>query len=65
MLNLREIRQQKGVTQRQLSEKCGIAQSYISELEKGKYDCSITTLCALTRALKVTPGELIKEEYWK
>lgn len=64
LLNLREIRQEKHITQKQLSTQSGIAQSYICELENGKYDCSISTLCTLCKALKVTPNDLIKKEYW-
>ena len=64
MLNLREIRQKRNITQKELSKKSGIAQSYICELENGKYDCSISILCTLAKTLEVTPNDLIKKEYW-
>lgn len=64
MLNLKEIRKEKNITQKELSKKSGVAQSYICELENGKYDCSVSTLCTLAKSLGVTPNDLLKKEYW-
>lgn len=65
VIRLREIREKKRITQKQLSELSGISQSSISEFEKGKHECTTTSICKLCRALSVTPNDFIKEEYWK
>lgn len=64
MLNLKEIRLEKEISLDKLSAMSGIAKSTISELENGKHKASIDSICKLCRALKVTPSDLIKREYW-
>lgn len=58
--NLRRIRSDKGVTQEGLSAKASISQQYISELESGKRNPSITLLAQLAQALGVSHVELVK-----
>lgn len=65
MINLKKLRTVKKISQMELSKQSGVAQSYISELEKGKYDCTVSVLCSLCKALDVTPNELIKNQYWE
>lgn len=57
-LDLERVRKQRKMSQLQLSKKTGIARSYISELESGKYDPS-KTICKLCIALECEPNELI------
>lgn len=64
MLNLKKIRLDKKITQKQLSEKSGVSQSYISEIESKGYICTVYILCRLCKALGVTPNELIDESFW-
>lgn len=58
--NLRRIRSDKGVTQEGLSAKAGISQQYISELESGRRNPSITLLAQLAQALGVSHIDLVK-----
>lgn len=52
--NLKQIRNEKNITQQELSEKSGIARSIISELENGRSESITTkTMVALAKALGV------------
>lgn len=64
MLNLKEIRLRKGLSQVQLSKKSGVSQSYISELENDGYNCTAHIICDLCQALEVTPNDLIDKNAW-
>lgn len=46
-----DIRKEKGLTQKELAQKCGIQQSNISRLEKGQYNPSIVLLESIAEAL--------------
>ena len=46
-----DIRKEKGMTQAQLSERCGLSQVHISRIEAGKYDIRLDTLAAIAKAL--------------
>ena len=49
--SLREARQRKGFSQRELSAKSGVPQSHISKIENGSVDLRISSLVALARVL--------------
>ena len=49
--NLREARQRKGFSQRELSAKSGVPQSHISKIESGSVDLRVSSLIALARVL--------------
>lgn len=49
--NLREARQRKGFSQRELSAKSGVPQSHISKIENGAVDLRVSSLVALARVL--------------
>lgn len=49
--NLREARQRKGFSQRELSAKSGVPQSHISKIESGAVDLRVSSLVALARVL--------------
>src|SRR5258708_5045440 len=53
---VRELRKKRGLTQIQLSERCGVPQSRISAIEKGSHVPNVETVIRLARALgcKVT-----------
>jgi transcriptional regulator with XRE-family HTH domain len=48
---IRQAREAKGLTQRALSEKTGLAQNHISRIETGSTDLQLSTLLELARAL--------------
>jgi transcriptional regulator with XRE-family HTH domain len=58
-LNVKRLRQDKGLTQEQLSERSGFSQQYISDLERGRRNPTIVSLYELAQALGSDPVTLI------
>lgn len=56
---LRAYRQQRSLTQEQLSERVGVVHSFICSLESGKKQPSLKMILKLGAALGVRPGELV------
>jgi len=50
---LRELREQKGLTQQELSEQLGISRSTIPKIEDGKWNFGIDTLTLFQKYLQV------------
>lgn len=66
VLKTREIRKMRNLSISKLSYKSKVARGYITELEAGKYENpGLKVICSLSRALKVTPNELIEQELWR
>lgn len=57
---LRHARRRAGLTQRELAERSGVAQSHVARIESSAVDPSVTTLSVLLRAcgttLEALPG---------
>lgn len=58
-LRLREVRERKGWSQKQLEIKSGVSRNFISEIENEIYIPTVKTICKLCRALGCTPNDLI------
>ena len=56
---LKGIREERGFSQEKLAELCGLDRTFISLLERGKRQPSLTTLFLLGRSLSVKPSELV------
>lgn len=56
--NIKKIRSNKNVTQKELAQKSKIGQSTISEIEKGTHIPRVDTAIRLARALEVTVEDL-------
>jgi len=56
---IREIRQEKGMSQPQLANSCNVEISTINRIELGKASPSISLLFRIAEHLGVTPSELI------
>jgi len=52
---IQEIRNKKGITQDQLSEKVGISAKYLSSIERGKENPTLNTILKLAQSLDVKP----------
>ena len=52
---IQEIRNKKGITQDQLSEKVGISSKYLSSIERGKENPTLNTILKLAQSLEVKP----------
>ncbi len=57
--HIKEIRREKHMSLRELSEKSGISKSEISFIENGYRDPTLRTLCLLSLALDVQPSKLV------
>ena len=54
-------RQTMGISQQALALECDLDRTYISLLERGKRQPSLSTIFVLARALSIRPSELIRE----
>ena len=59
-LNIRRIRDEKGMTQSDICKATGMDAGYISRVENGVKNPTISNLEKIAKALCVTPSELLK-----
>jgi transcriptional regulator with XRE-family HTH domain len=59
MHRLTELRNIKNMSQKELSQKSGLSQSYIAMLEKGERNLNYKTMQQLAQALNINPQDLI------
>jgi transcriptional regulator with XRE-family HTH domain len=59
--NIQRFRTDAGLTQRQLSERANVSQTYISQTEQGKRNLSLDLIALLALALEKTPAELVSD----
>lgn len=57
--NLRKLRQEKGLSQEAFADLAGIHRTYISDLERGARNPTITVVDKLALALGVRSGNLL------
>ncbi|MDA8226171.1 MAG: helix-turn-helix transcriptional regulator [Desulfitobacterium hafniense] len=61
---IKELRLQRGLSAKELSETSGVTRSLISELETGKrFSTSVDTIARLAKALHVSPSYFFGPEY--
>lgn len=53
-----KIRTDKGMSSQQLANLSGVGKTTINDIENGRHDPTIHTLCMLAGALKVAPEDL-------
>jgi transcriptional regulator with XRE-family HTH domain len=59
-VKIKQLREKRGWTKRQLAEKAGISYGYLWRLEDARQDPTLTVLEKLAKALKVKVTELLK-----
>ncbi len=57
--NVRYLRKKKELSQEELGFESGIHRTYISDVERGTRNPSVTQLAKFAEALGVTPGKLL------
>ncbi len=57
--NILRVRKNAGINQEELSFRCKLDRSYISDIENGKRNISVLNILKLACALKVHPKELL------
>ncbi|MDP6542438.1 MAG: helix-turn-helix transcriptional regulator [Phycisphaerae bacterium] len=60
-LILRQVRQDKGLTQQRLGELAGLHRTYVSLLERGQRTPTLDVLFRLAESLGVSASDLVKE----
>jgi transcriptional regulator with XRE-family HTH domain len=62
--SIRQLRKDRNITQKKLSELTGIAEITIRQYEADKYSPKIQQVEKIATALGVTPFEIMGTEYW-
>jgi transcriptional regulator with XRE-family HTH domain len=58
---LKEVRTTKKISQEKLAEFCDLDRTYISLLERGLRQPTLTTIFKVSKALDIAPSDLIKK----
>ncbi len=58
--NIKRVRLEKGMSQGDICRKLGVDRSYISNVESGKKNPTLSTITKLAKALGVSISELLK-----
>lgn len=58
--NLKRIRTKKGITQIEIAKDLGADRSFVSNIENGKTNPTLSTIANLAKALDVPVNELLK-----
>jgi transcriptional regulator with XRE-family HTH domain len=58
--NVRLLRVQKGWSQEALALECGLDRTYVSAVERSRWNISLANIQAIANALEVPPWELLK-----
>ncbi|GAB1386270.1 hypothetical protein MASR1M59_14180 [Melaminivora sp.] len=57
---VRELRARSGITQEELADRCAMFRTYLSRIESGQANPTLTALHALASGLQVLPHELLQ-----
>jgi transcriptional regulator with XRE-family HTH domain len=58
---LRELRLEKGISQQELADNCDIERAYISRLERGLFQPSITIVFKISDYFGMKPAEIVEK----
>lgn len=58
---LLQLRQERGVSQQELADNCNIERAYVSRLERGLFQPTITIVFRIADYFEISPGELINK----
>ena len=57
---LKDVRKSKSISQEKLAEKTGLDRTFISLIETGKRNPTLTSICKLSQGLGIKVSELLK-----
>jgi len=57
---IRRLRQQRNITQGQLAFRCGLHRSYLTDVERGTRNLTLSSLLVIARGLEVTISKLTR-----
>jgi transcriptional regulator with XRE-family HTH domain len=58
---LRSLRESNDVSQQELADNCDMERAYVSRLERGLLQPTITTVFNIAEFFKLSPGELLNQ----
>jgi transcriptional regulator with XRE-family HTH domain len=58
---IRGFRLEAGLSQEALADEAGIDRSYMGGIERGEHNVAIINIVKISKALKLTPSELLKK----
>ncbi len=58
--NLKRIRLNKGIKQTEIAKTLGVDRSFVSNIENGKTNPTLSTIASLAKVLEVSTNELLK-----
>lgn len=61
--NIRAAREFAGLSQRDLSDKAGIGQAYLSQCESGKWNIGVDNIARIARATGFFPHDLMHPDF--
>lgn len=64
---IKKARKETGISQQQLADRCKLNRTYISLLERGERQPTVTSIIKIARILKVKPSEMFQEyenDHW-
>ena len=59
-LNLKKIRTKKAISQGDIARELGVSRGFVSTIENGKTNPTLSTISKLAKALNVSTNELLK-----
>ena len=59
-LNLKRIRTKKAISQGDIARELGVSRGFVSTIENGKTNPTLSTISKLAKALNVSTNELLK-----
>jgi transcriptional regulator with XRE-family HTH domain len=61
---IKQLRQEKKLSQEKLSHLCGLDRTYIASVERGKRNISIINLEKITKAVEISFSEFFEDKYF-
>ena len=61
-LNVRRLRREKGWSQEDLAFECGLHRTYISGVERGIRNPTVTVIAKIAKTLSVEPDDLLRTQ---
>ena len=60
---VKRLRQEAGMTQSVLAQRCGLFRTHLSRIECGTANPTLTAIVAIAHALEIQPALLLQENY--
>jgi len=57
------LREEKGASQKEVADNCDLERAYVSRLERGLLQPTITTVIKLAEYFNVSPGDIVNQVY--